>query len=122
MRLDGRGIALKPVFEVADALAQGRLEPVLLQAPPPTGTLAVLMPARRLVPLSRVEDACSTLLKTRLRFVTTEVGGCAVDIDNEHDFDVAALRYAEWSKAQTERAVRLYGALPAAGASRERAS
>ena len=39
------------VFEVAAHLAQGRLVPVLPAFPPPAGTLAVLMPGRRLVPL-----------------------------------------------------------------------
>jgi DNA-binding transcriptional LysR family regulator len=74
--LDGRGIALKPVFEVADALAQGRLEPVLLQAPPPTGTLAVLMPARRLVPL-KVRAFTEMLVEHGRRYLAGEAAKVA---------------------------------------------
>ena len=64
---------------------------------------------RRFVPLARVEAGCSDLLRASFRFVVTEAGGAAIDIDNEHDYDVAKLRYAEWSKLQAERAEQLYG-------------
>lgn len=69
---------------------------------------------RRFVPLARVEAGCSDLLRTSFRFVVTEAGGAAIDIDNEHDYDVSKLRYAEWSKQQEGRAEQLYGA-PALG-------
>jgi len=45
----------------------------------------------------------------------TRVGGCAVDVDNEHDFEVARDRYAEWTKAQHERALAVCGPLPGLG-------
>jgi GTP:adenosylcobinamide-phosphate guanylyltransferase len=78
---------------------------------------------RRLVPIGRVEDTCSGLLRTRFRFVATEIGGCAVDIDNEHDYDAALQRYPEWIAAQGERAERLYGPLlPASTGAAGRAS
>jgi hypothetical protein len=64
---------------------------------------------RRFVPLARIEKACGDLLRTHFRFVVTQAGGCAIDIDNEHDYDVAKLRFAEWSKAQTARAEQAYG-------------
>ena len=67
---------------------------------------------RRFVSLERTEGACSALLATRFRFVLTEVGGCAVDIDNEHDFDSARLRWEEWHAAQEKRAEALHGPLP----------
>jgi hypothetical protein len=67
---------------------------------------------RRFVSLAEVERAISSLLRTEYRFVTTEVGGCAVDIDKEQEYDVATLRFDEWSAAQAEKAERLYGALP----------
>lgn len=67
---------------------------------------------RRAVTLERTERACSALLDTRFRFVATEVGGCAVDIDNEGDFDSAEARFAEWREAQARRAERLHGPLP----------
>ena len=58
----------------------------------------------------RLADA----LRRFIPFVITEAGGTAIDIDNEHDYDIAKLRYAEWSKLQTGRAEQLYGA-PALG-------
>jgi hypothetical protein len=71
---------------------------------------------RRFIPLARIEKACGGLLRTDFRFVVTEAGGSAIDIDNEHDYDAARQRFAEWSKAQTARAERAYGpAVLAAG-------
>jgi GTP:adenosylcobinamide-phosphate guanylyltransferase len=69
---------------------------------------------RRFVPLARIEKACGDLLRTHFRFVVTQAGGSAIDIDNEHDYDVAKLRYTEWCKLQEGRAEQLYGA-PALG-------
>ena len=67
---------------------------------------------RRWLDLDRVGGWCGALLATRFRFVVTEGGGCAVDIDNDADFDVAEERFADWSAAQEARAVRIYGPLP----------
>jgi len=64
---------------------------------------------RRFVPTSGVERAISSLLRTRYRFIFTEAGGCAVDIDTDREYDVAKLRFDEWSAAQAEKAARLYG-------------
>jgi GTP:adenosylcobinamide-phosphate guanylyltransferase len=67
---------------------------------------------RRWIPIARIEAGCSTLLRGDFQFVVTEGGGCAVDIDNEHDYDVAAARYEEWRKDQLARVEQLYGPLP----------
>ncbi len=67
---------------------------------------------RRFTPLTRLEGALSKLLRTSLRFAVTDVGGCAVDIDNEHDYDAAVARYKEWRAMQERRGVELYGPLP----------
>jgi molybdopterin-guanine dinucleotide biosynthesis protein A len=67
---------------------------------------------RRRIPIARIEQGISTLLRGAFQFVITEGGGCAVDIDNEHDYDVAALRYDEWRKDQLARVEQLYGPLP----------
>lgn len=67
---------------------------------------------RRRIPIARVEQALSTLLRASLRFVVTDVGGCAVDIDNEHDYDAAVARYSEWRAMQERRGAELYGPLP----------
>jgi MobA-like NTP transferase domain len=66
---------------------------------------------RRYLDLERVGGYCGRLLDTRFRFVVTEAGGCAVDLDNDHDFDVARLRFDEWRPAQEARARALYGPL-----------
>lgn len=46
--LDGRGIILKPVFEVAEYLASGALVPVAAATPPLSVQLSTLTPHRRL--------------------------------------------------------------------------
>jgi DNA-binding transcriptional LysR family regulator len=46
--LDGHGIILKPVFEVAEHLRAGRLVPVASDTPPLPVTLSLLTPHRRL--------------------------------------------------------------------------
>jgi DNA-binding transcriptional LysR family regulator len=48
--LDGLGVALKPLFEVAEHVAAGRLIEVLLEAPPQPVTLGLLYPTRRMLP------------------------------------------------------------------------
>ena len=67
---------------------------------------------RNRVSQPRVEAAVSKLLATRLRFIATEVGGCAVDVDTEQEYDTVRQCFAEWSKSQAVRAEALYGPLP----------
>jgi len=67
---------------------------------------------RRAIPIARVERAVGGLLGTRFRFVVTEVGGCAVDIDNEADLDAARAGFARWRALQEERARRLGAGTP----------
>ncbi|MBL3553129.1 LysR substrate-binding domain-containing protein [Rhodovulum sulfidophilum] len=45
--LDGRGVVLKPVFDVAEHLASGALIPVCEQTPPPDARLACLFPHKK---------------------------------------------------------------------------
>jgi hypothetical protein len=66
---------------------------------------------RRHLDLDRIAGYCGRLLDTDFRFIVTEGGGCAVDVDNEEDLDTARLRYAEWRAAQEQRARRIYGPL-----------
>jgi hypothetical protein len=68
---------------------------------------------RARIPLDKVAKCISSLLRAEFQFVITDVGGCGLDIDNEHDYDVAAEAFEKWKFAQQERAVRLYGHLPA---------
>ena len=67
---------------------------------------------RRGISLRRVELALSSLLRSSFRFVVTDLGGCAVDIDNERDYDAARARFKEWRARQEQKAVALYGPLP----------
>jgi len=62
---------------------------------------------RRPLPIARVEATLGRLLRTSLRLVVTEVGGCAVDIDNEADYDAAKARFTEWRAVQAARAAHL---------------
>jgi hypothetical protein len=64
------------------------------------------------LPLPKVEALMSHLLATDFRFAVTDVGGCAIDVDNEHDYDAACARFGEWHAAQVARGEALYGALP----------
>lgn len=66
---------------------------------------------RRLVPLASAEASVSQLLDTRFRFIETRAGGCAVDIDNEQDFDAAVGGFERWRSHQAARARALYGPL-----------
>jgi hypothetical protein len=66
---------------------------------------------RRFIPLARVERGISDLLGCRFRFCVTEFGGCAVDIDNEADFDSARARYDEWRKRELARGEARVGPL-----------
>jgi hypothetical protein len=74
---------------------------------------------RAWIPLDRVAEACSALLRADFRFAVTNIGGCAVDIDNEGDYDVAKLAFESWRTAQLKRAEQLYGQLPATSSATE---
>ena len=76
-------------------------------------------PLRASVTLEINRATIAKILDTRFAMAVTEAGGCAVDVDTEEEYDAIKARYTEWMASQRERAVRLYGALPAtAGAAR----
>jgi MobA-like NTP transferase domain len=73
---------------------------------------------RAAIPIARVERAVSSLLGTRFRFAVTELGGAAVDIDNDEDYEAARARFAEWWKREFAKGEARVGQLalpPAAG-------
>jgi hypothetical protein len=74
------------------------------------GRLARLL--ARFVSLEVVRIVISKLLDTRFAFAITEGGGCALDVDTEHEYDTICARYDEWLRMQRERVCRLYGSLP----------
>lgn len=63
---------------------------------------------RRGVTLGRTERALGRLLATRFRFVTTQLGGCAIDVDTEHEYDVVCQRFSEWRAQQASLAAKIY--------------
>lgn len=69
---------------------------------------------RRFVTIERNEAVVGRVLDTRFRFVITEAGGCAIDVDTDEEYDAVRDRFDEWMKAQRARAEAIYGpvALP----------
>jgi GTP:adenosylcobinamide-phosphate guanylyltransferase len=67
---------------------------------------------RGFVTLARNEQTISRVLGTRLRFVVTEAGGCAIDVDTEQEYDAVQANFEVWWSAQRARAEALYGPLP----------
>ena len=67
---------------------------------------------RRAVSFGHIERACSSILQANFRMVVTCGGGCAVDIDNEHDLDVARRMAERWWAEQSARVRERYGELP----------
>ena len=72
---------------------------------------------RRGVNLARIEQTISGILGTRFRFLVTEAGGCGVDVDTEHEYDVVGTRFDELWAVQKARAERLYGPAASGGPS-----
>jgi DNA-binding transcriptional LysR family regulator len=74
--LAGQGIVLKPVFEVAEHLAAGRLVPVLRGYRPQPVILAALYPSRRMVPrrvtsfVDMAVDHLRTHIKTQTKLLS----------------------------------------------------
>jgi hypothetical protein len=67
---------------------------------------------RSTIAISRVERACGALLRASFRFTVTGIGGCALDVDNEHDLDVARQRFGEWESVLLHTAEAQQGVLP----------
>ena len=51
-----------------------------------------------------IERASSALLRTRFRTVTTELGGAAIDVDNEGDLEVVEKMLERWKALQVRLA------------------
>ena len=59
---------------------------------------------RSWVPLAMIHRASSALLRTRFQTVTTELGGAALDIDNEADLEVVEKMLERWKAMQARHA------------------
>ncbi len=64
---------------------------------------------RRGLAMKRVSGCVSSVLATDFRFVVTEVGGCAVDVDDEEQYRAVEARYDEWRADQDAKALDMYG-------------
>jgi len=64
---------------------------------------------RGYVTVARNEATISRVLDTRFRFVITQAGGCAIDVDTDAEYDVVREHFDEWRAAQAARAEALYG-------------
>ena len=72
---------------------------------------------RSAVSMARIERTISGILGTRFRFLVTQAGGCAVDVDTEHEYDVVCARFDEFWASQQSRAEEFYGPVLEAGSS-----
>lgn len=70
--LEGQGIVMKPLFEVARHIAEGRLVPVLKEFRPEPVSLAVLYPSRRML-TRRVRDLVDAIHDAAKAHVTQEL-------------------------------------------------
>ncbi len=75
---------------------------------------------RRANTLARTERILSVLLQTRFRFIVTRIGGCAIDVDTEAEYDAVKARFDEWTELQEARIQEITGRL-APRATREEA-
>lgn len=62
---------------------------------------------RRKTPIDSVLRCISQLMKTRFSIACTSIGGAALDIDNEHEYEVIEQRFTEWMSYQEEKAKRI---------------
>jgi GTP:adenosylcobinamide-phosphate guanylyltransferase len=67
---------------------------------------------RQCVTLPLSERVVGRVLDTNFRFIITEAGGCAIDVDTEEEYDVVRERFESWKKAQQARAEAIYGPIP----------
>lgn len=67
---------------------------------------------RRLISIDRTERALSRILAANFHFVITQVGGAAIDVDTEQEYDAICERFDEWTEVQKSRARSLVGTLP----------
>lgn len=71
---------------------------------------------RNFVTITGIERIISRLLDTRFAFIVTEVGGSAIDVDTEEEYDAVCERFAEWSALQERRVEQFYGGAHRSGA------
>ncbi len=55
-----------------------------------------------------VTDCISRLLRTRFTVARTSLGGAALDVDCESDYEAIEERFSEWMDHQREKAEKLF--------------
>ena len=68
------------------------------------GHLRAADAVRARVPLEMIERAAGALLRTRFACVTTELGGAAIDVDNDADLEVVEKMLERWKAMQARLA------------------
>jgi hypothetical protein len=67
---------------------------------------------RRGVTLAQVEDACGRIIDASFAFIVPEVGGCALDVDTEEEYDAIRENGRRWRAEQEAIAEKTVGPLP----------
>ncbi|UCD59069.1 MAG: nucleotidyltransferase family protein [Candidatus Hydrogenedentota bacterium] len=62
---------------------------------------------RRVTHADSIAGCISKLLKTRFAYAYTSLGGAALDIDNEREYETIKLRFSEWVNYQEEKAKQM---------------
>jgi len=70
------------------------------------------------VGVSTNEWGISKLLNCRFRFVVSEVGGCAIDVDTEEEYDRIERHFDVWARLEAERSTALLGPVASTGVAR----
>ncbi len=62
---------------------------------------------RKFITMEQCANAMGLGIQASLRYVVTELGGCAIDIDTEHDYLAVRARHDEWMDAQQKRIAKI---------------
>ncbi|MGH1483491.1 MAG: LysR family transcriptional regulator [Geminicoccales bacterium] len=77
--LGGQGIVMKPIWEIATHLRNGRLKPILLEFPPEPLTLAVIYPHRQFLS-ARVRAFADFMVEHGAKAVNSCLDGLELDV------------------------------------------
>ena len=77
---------------------------------------------RKIVSVRRVERALSNLMRTSIRMVLVETGGCAIDVDTEEEYDAICADHERLLARVRERADAATGPMPLSERSESEAS
>ncbi|MBI4831228.1 MAG: nucleotidyltransferase family protein [Candidatus Lindowbacteria bacterium] len=64
---------------------------------------------RRITHIDSVVKCISRLLQTRFSYACTSLGGAALDVDREHEYESIKARFSEWMNYQKQKAAEMAG-------------